>query len=183
MRRFRVLPLVVLSLVCARHAPAVESAADSAAVAWDVAAPPSDGSAGGWGWRDVPLDVTTGTWMSVDVSPDGRTLVFDLLGDIYAMPIEGSADGSRVTRLAAGRQWDMQPRFSPDGQWIAFVSDRTGQGGKGGDNIWVMRTDGSDLRQVTKETFRLVTQPAWTPDSQFIVARKHFTGRRSLGAG
>jgi imidazolonepropionase-like amidohydrolase/Tol biopolymer transport system component len=150
---------------------------------WDVSNPPSDGTLGGWGWKDVALDVTEGTWMSVDVSPDGRTIVFDMLGDIYTMPIEGSADGSRVTCIASGLQWDMQPRFSPDGTRIAFVSDRTGENGKGGDNIWVMGVDGSGPRQITKETFRLVTQPVWMPDGQAIVARKHFTSRRSLGAG
>lgn len=161
----------------------VVKADSAAAVKWDVANPPTDGSHGGWGWHDAPLDVDTGTWMSVDVSPDGRSVVFDLLGDIYTMPIAGSADGSQVRCIAEGVQWDMQPRFSPDGQSIAFVSDRTGQGGKGGDNIWVMKTDGTQSRQVTHETFRLVTQPVWMPDSQYIVARKHFTGRRSLGAG
>ncbi|MFA6044953.1 MAG: amidohydrolase family protein [Phycisphaerales bacterium] len=150
---------------------------------WDVANPPTDGSLGGWGWHDINLDTTTGTWTTLDVSPDGQTIVFDLLGDLYTMPIGGSEDGSQVTCIASGRQWDMQPRFSPDGKWIAFVSDRTGDNGKGGDNIWIMHPDGSGVRQITKETFRLVTQPVWTPDSQYIVARKHFTSRRSLGAG
>lgn len=150
---------------------------------WDVANPPTDGSLGGWGWHDINIDSSTGTWTTLDVSPDGQTIVFDLLGDLYTMPIAGSEDGSRVTCIAAGRQWDMQPRFSPDGKWIAFVSDRTGENGKGGDNIWVMRPDGSGTHQITKETFRLVTQPVWMPDSQYIVARKHFTSRRSLGAG
>lgn len=150
---------------------------------WDVAAPLSDGSMGGWGWSDVPLDVTEGTWISLDVSPDGRSIVFDLLGDLYTMPIEGSADGAAVKCIAEGIQWDMQPRFSPDGQWIAFTSDRTGDNGKGGDNIWVVASDGSSPRQITRESFRLVTQPVWMPDSQGIVARKHFTSRRSLGAG
>lgn len=150
---------------------------------WDVANPPSNGSMGGWGWKEVKLDTDEGTWISLDVSPDGKTIVFDLLGDIYTMPILGSADGSQVKCIAAGRQWDMQPRFSPDGKSIAFVSDRTGEGGKGGDNIWVMKTDGSQPRQITRETFRLLTQPIWTPDGQSIIARKHFTSRRSLGAG
>lgn len=151
--------------------------------AWDVANPPTDGSLGGWGWKDVSLDVDEGTWMSVDISPDGRTIAFDLLGDLYTMPIEGSADGSGVRCVSEGIQWDMQPRFSPDGKWIAFVSDRTGENGKGGDNIWIMKPDGTGLRQISKEGFRLVTQPVWMPDSEGIVARKHFTSRRSLGAG
>jgi imidazolonepropionase-like amidohydrolase/Tol biopolymer transport system component len=191
MRRFVVSVVLALGLLVLWTAgPAMASAAEpaakadsSTAVKWDVATPPTDGTNGGWGWHDAPLDVATGTWMSVDVSPDGATLVFDLLGDIYTMPIAGSADGALVKCIAQGLQWDMQPRFSPDGQWIAFVSDRTGKDGKGGDNIWIMKTDGSQPRQVTHETFRLVTQPAWMPDSQYIVARKHFTGRRSLGAG
>lgn len=182
---FRILGFALgLGFVMAVAASAATAPVDSTAAAkWDVSDPPTDGSHGGWGWRDAPLDVDQGTWMSVDVSPDGGTIVFDLLGDIYTMPAAGSADGSQVRCIADGLPWDMQPRFSPDGQWIAFVSDRTGDGGKGGDNIWIMKTDGSGPRQITKEAFRLVTQPAWLPDSQFIVARKHFTARRSLGAG
>ena len=123
--------------------PTTAAAVDTAAAKWDVADPPTDGSHGGWGWQDASLDVDTGTWMSVDVAPDGGTVVFDLLGDIYTMPIGGSSDGSQVRCIAEGLQWDMQPRFSPDGQWIAFVSDRTGEGGKGGDNIWIMKPDGT----------------------------------------
>ena len=71
----------------------------------------------------------------------------------------------------------MQPRYSPSGTEIAFTSDRGG-----GDNIWVMNRDGSGARAITKETFRLLNGPDWTPDGNFIVARKHFTSRRSLGA-
>ncbi|MBV1856800.1 MAG: amidohydrolase family protein [Nannocystaceae bacterium] len=68
--------------------------------------------------------------------------------------------------------------FSPDGKWLAFTSDRDGA-----DNIWVMPAAGGEPRQITKEDFRLVNSPAWTPDGQFIVAHKHFTARRSLGSG
>ena len=122
----------------------------------------------------VNLDVDTGTWMSVDVSPDGKEIVFDLLGDLYTMPIAGGEARS----LTSGIPWDMQPRYSPDGKWIAFTSDRSG-----GDNIWIVDREGKNPQQVTKETFRLPNSPAWTPDSQFIAARKHFTGTRSAGRG
>lgn len=140
---------------------------DTAAPKWDVQAPPGPS-------RDIPLDVTEGTWMSLDVSPDGQEIVFDLLGDIYVMPISGGE--ARV--IASGVAWDMQPKYSPDGRQIAFTSDRGG-----GDNIWVMDRDGSNPTQVSNESFRLLNQPDWSPDGQFIVARKHFTSGRSLGAG
>lgn len=123
---------------------------------------------------EIELDTDEGTWMSLDVSPDGSHVVFDLLGDIYIMPI----GGGDATALTSGLPWDMQPRFSPDGTRIAFTSDRGG-----GDNIWTMARDGSDMHQVTKETFRLLNSPAWSPDGKYIVARKHFTSTRSLGAG
>jgi len=134
---------------------------------WDVANPPLPR-------RQIPIDVTEGTWMNVDVSPDGQTIAFDLLGDIYTMPITGG----RATAIASGLPWEVQPRFSPDGSRIAFTSDRGG-----GDNIWVMNINGSEMRQVTNEDFRLLNQPDWSPDGRFIVARKHFTTGRSLGAG
>jgi len=124
--------------------------------------------------KQVPIKVDEGTWMDVDVSPDGQTLAFTLLGDIYTMPITGGTP----RRIAEGLAWDVQPRFSPDGTRIAFTSDRGG-----GDNIWVMNLDGSDKRQVTKEDFRLLNQPTWSPDGRFIAAKKHFTTQRSAGTG
>lgn len=124
--------------------------------------------------KQVPISTDEGTWMDVDVSPDGQTLAFTLLGDIYTMPITGGTP----KRIAEGLSWDVQPRFSPDGTRIAFTSDRGG-----GDNIWVMNTDGSDKRQVTKEDFRLLNQPAWSPDGRYIAAKKHFTTERSAGTG
>ncbi|MEO1167792.1 MAG: amidohydrolase family protein [Pseudomonadota bacterium] len=134
---------------------------------WDVSNPPLP-------TRPVNIDVTEGTWMNVDVSPDGGTIAFDLLGDIYTMPIAGGTP----TRIASGLAWEVQPRFSPDGSRIAFTSDRGG-----GDNIWVMDRNGANMRQVTNEEFRLLNQPDWSPDGQYIVARKHFTTGRSLGTG
>lgn len=154
---------------------------------WDIESVPAE-------QREQPIDVTEGTWINLDVSPDGKTIVFDLLGDLYQMPISG-ADGSQgryPIKLTSGVAWDMQPRFSPDGRQIAFTSDRRGKSGKAGDNIWILQrnADGEPgdeldarLRQVTNETYRLVTGAAWTPDGQYLVARKHFTSRRSLGAG
>ena len=123
--------------------------------------------------REVPIETDEGTWMSVDVSPDGEEIVFDLLGDLYIVGKSGQA-----RPITSGLAWDMQPRFSPDGKSIAFTSDRGG-----GDNIWIIDRDGSNPRAVTKETFRLLNSPAWSPDGEYVIARKHFTSRRSLGAG
>ena len=124
--------------------------------------------------QKVDINVTDGTWMNVNVSPDGKTIVFDLLGDIYQMPISGG----EATQIASGIAWQMQPVYSPDGKYIAFTSDEDG-----GDNIWIMNADGTNPHPVTSETFRLLNSPAWSPDSQYLVARKHFTASRSLGAG
>jgi len=134
---------------------------------WDVNNPPGP-------HHDVAIDVSEGTWLSLDVSPDGKEIAFDLLGDIYAIPI----GGGEAKALTSGVAWDMQPRYAPNGKWIAFTSDRAG-----GDNIWIMNRDGSEPKQVTKETFRLLNSPNWMPDSELIVAHKHFTSERSLGAG
>lgn len=120
------------------------------------------------------IETDEGTWMNLDVSADGKDIVFDLLGDIYSMPITGG----NATLLSGGVPWDIQPRFSPNGKYISYTSDKNGA-----DNIWIMNRDGSGKRQVTKETFRLLNNATWTPNSEYLVARKHFTGSRSLGAG
>jgi len=156
--------LLTLSLLLAAG-PAVSE--DAPPEPWDVAQPPG-------ATREVRIDVDSGTWMSLDVSPDGTTIAFDLLGDIYLLPIEGGA----ARAIDSGMAWSMQPRFSPDGFEIAYISDAGG-----GDNIWIRKLDGSGVRQLTREDFRLVNNPWWSPDGQYIAARKHFTTTRSLGTG
>ncbi|WP_411817413.1 amidohydrolase family protein [Hyphococcus sp. DH-69] len=143
------------------------SAVCAAETEWDVTAPPLP-------TRDIEIDVDEGTWMSLDVSPDGKMIAFDLLGDIYVLPITGGD----AKPIASGIAWEMQPRFSPDGKKIAFTSDRAG-----GDNIWIMNIDGSDKQQVTKEKFHLLNNATWSPDGQYLAARKHYTTQRSLGVG
>ena len=116
------------------------------------------------------LEFTTDevTWLSVDVSPDGRTLVFDLLGDLYTLPI----DGGTATRIVGGLSFESQPTCSPDGKHIAFLSDRTGV-----ENLWMADADGANPRAVSKDgrtatVRRSWCRPAWTPDGQYIVVSK-----------
>ena len=169
----RLAAILVLTVLASQATAQAAPAPDDKAVApakpkWNVNAPP------GMTTRQIRIAVDNGTWMNVDVSHDGKRIAFDLLGDIYVMPIAGGTP----TRIAEGLAYEQQPRFSPDDKRIAFTSDRGG-----GDNIWVMNADGGDKRQVTKEDFRLLNQPSWSPDGRFIVAKKHFTTGRSLGTG
>jgi len=136
---------------------------------WNVSNPE-----GNWNFKDLKLSTNEGTWMNLDISPDGKSIVFDLLGDIYIM----NSNGGKAKILREGLPFEIQPRFSPDGKQISFTSDAGG-----GDNIWVMNTDGSDAKQITKENFRLLNNAIWTPDGDYLIARKHFTSGRSLGAG
>jgi Tol biopolymer transport system component len=118
--------------------------------------------------RKATFTTTEGTWMSLDVSPDGRTIVFDLLGDLYTLPIAGG----KATRITEGMAYDAQPRFSPDGETLVFVSDRSG-----GDNVWTMRLDFTDTTQVTQGNTSLYLSPEWMPDGEHIVVS------RSAGLG
>ncbi|MBR9989254.1 MAG: PD40 domain-containing protein [Gemmatimonadetes bacterium] len=145
----------------------LQSAAPTIPERWDVTTPTGPS-------RTVEFETSEGTWMNVDVSPDGGTLVFDLLGDIYTMPVAGG----RATLVLGGHAFETMPRFSPDGRRIAFTSDRDGI-----ENIWTADINGGDLRQISRDRERQVSNPAWAPDGEYIVARKHFRNTRSLGSG
>ena len=113
--------------------------------------------------RKASFTATKGTWMSLDVSPDGKTIVFDLLGDLYTVPIAGG----KATRITDGMAFDAQPRFSPDGQSVVFVSDRSG-----GDNVWTMRLDFTDTTQITQGNTSSYFSPEWLPDGDHIVVSR-----------
>jgi Tol biopolymer transport system component len=158
---------LALALCLAFALPAFAADKDKKEAKWDVDAPHGP-------TKTVNFTVDEGTWLDLDVSRNGKDIVFSLLGDLYLLPIEGG----KAQRLTSGAAWDVQPRFSPDGQWIAYTSDRGG-----GNNLWRVKRDGSGAVQVSKEDFRLLNNPAWTPDGQYLIGRKHFTSERSLGAG
>ncbi|MFW6198886.1 MAG: amidohydrolase, partial [Acidobacteriota bacterium] len=128
------------------------------------------GDAGGRGYdlplepaRTVEFSTDEGTWMSVDVSPAGDTLVFDLLGDLYTLPLEGG----EATPLTEGMAMDRQPRYSPDGGRIVFVSDRGGS-----DEVWVMDADGGDPRALTEGDDGPYVSPVWTPDGDWVLVSR-----------
>ena len=111
--------------------------------------------------RLVPLDMTEGSWISLDVSPDGETIVFDFLGDLFTIPIAGGD----ATQLTSGMAFDAQPRFSPDGSRIVYTSDADG-----GQNVWVMDSDGSGPVQISKGPSNRAESPEWMPGGDYVVA-------------
>ncbi|MFL2433538.1 MAG: amidohydrolase family protein [Vicinamibacterales bacterium] len=111
--------------------------------------------------RTFSLDTDEGTWISVDVSPNGDTVVFDLLGDLYTMPLTG---GEAVS-LTDGMPYDNQPRYSPDGSEVVFVSDRDGS-----ENLWLIDIASRETRQLTNGSTKSYESPEWLPDGNYVVA-------------
>ncbi len=107
----------------------------------------------------IVFETDEGSWMSLDVSPNGESLVFELLGDIYKLPIVGGVAEPIIT----GRDFASQPRYSPDGEQLVFVSDRSGE-----DNLWLANADGSGLTQLSKRSDGELISPAWSKDGQTI---------------
>ena len=130
-------------------------AAQDEVEAWDVTLARGD-------TRDIDFETDEGTWMSLDVSPDGQWVIFDLLAHVYRVPIAGG-DAESLTQ-GSGVALNYHPKFSPDGTRIAFISDRAGQ-----NNLWVMDSDGSNPRQVQNSLETRVTMPEWTADGEYIL--------------
>jgi Tol biopolymer transport system component len=113
--------------------------------------------------RTLEFKTDEGTWMALDLSPDGQTIVFELLGDLYTIP----AAGGEAKRLVGGIHFDMQPRWSPDGKKIAFISDRSGA-----ENLWLVDADGSNPKALTTGRKTNMASPTWSPDGNYVVVSK-----------
>lgn len=134
---------------------------------WDVLNPPFD-------LATVSIDTAQTTWSSLDVTPDGKKFVFDMLGDLYITDIKGG----NAKALTQDFAWNIHPAVSPDGTKIAFISDRGGLS-----NLWVMNQDGSHLKQLSTEKNNLIHSPKWSPDGQYIAVSKGIMSSRSIPAG
>ncbi|MDY8134561.1 amidohydrolase family protein [Aquimarina sp. 2201CG5-10] len=118
--------------------------------------------------RTIEFTTDKGTWISLDVSPDGKTIVFDLMGDIYSIPV----NGGKATQITSGMAYDVHPRYSPDGKSLVFISDKSGS-----DNIWTLDLATKEDKQITKEKKHNFFSAEWTPDGEYLVGGK---GRRNI---
>jgi Tol biopolymer transport system component/imidazolonepropionase-like amidohydrolase len=136
--------------------------------AWDVTRPRGE-------TRSIDFVTSEGTWMTVDVSPDGKTLVFDLLGHIYTISSDGG--DARVLTGDSGVAVNFQPAYSPDGSRIAFISDRSGQ-----NNLWIMNADGSSPRIIEQNLEVRHSLPRFTSDGRFVLARRSALSEERRGS-
>jgi Tol biopolymer transport system component len=109
--------------------------------------------------RTISFNTTEGTWMSLDVSPDGKSIIFDLVGDLYSIPFRGG----EAKRITSGIAFDSQPVFSPNGEMISFISDRGGS-----ENLWVANLDGSNPKQLTESNDWQFASPIFSNDGNYV---------------
>src|SRR4029453_5640542 len=122
------LVLALIALPVERSGPFSEEKKADDKKAGEKKAPKLDINATPENARKVEFTTDEGTWMSVDVSLDGKTILFDLLGDLSRVGIAGG----QAARVTWGPAFDYAGRFSPDGKSIVFCSDRGGNM-----NLWL----------------------------------------------
>ncbi len=109
--------------------------------------------------RTIEFETTEVTAPDVAVSPDSEWLIFNMLGHLFRLPVEGGT----AEQLTFGPYYDTDPSVSPDGARVAFVSDRDGSEG----NVFVVDLSTGAITQVTREPW--AARPTWTPDGRGIV--------------
>lgn len=120
--------------------------------------------------RKIEFTTNQGTWISVDVHPNGQTIIFDMMGDLYTIPISGGT----AERVTEGMPYDVHPRYSPDGKSILYISDKSGS-----DNIWTLDLETKEETQLTKDKNKGHFSADWSPDGEYIVGT---AGRRNIKA-
>lgn len=121
--------------------------------------------------RKIEFSTQQGTWLSLDVSPDGQSIIFDLIGDLYLLPMQGG----EAKKITHGMGFNSQPSFSPDGKKIAYISDSGGS-----ENVWIADMDGKSAKQLSQDEQSEFTSPVWTPDGNYVIAGR--TTQFPLGA-
>ncbi len=113
-----------------------------------------------------PSRVTTGSrrWANPEPSPDGARVVFSSIGqpegDLYIKRL----DGGPPQQLTGDAAKDRFPHWSPDGQWISTMSDRSGR-----IELWKIRPDGSELKQMTEGGGGY---HAWSPNGSRVAVNR-----------
>jgi len=120
--------------------------------------------------RSRPFPFTQNA-LSPTISADGNRLAYEertWRADIYRVNLLEETDpalvgGIQGERFVSSTRWDAAPRFSPDGNYVAFASERSGSR-----EIWVCDNQGRDPRQLTFFKEAASTFPSWSPDSKRI---------------
>ena len=107
-------------------------------------------------WKDV-----SGQISRMDVAPNGERVVVAARGDIFTLPAKSGITYNLTNSSNAN---DRNPQWSPDGKWIAYISDKNGEF-----NIWLRDAFTGEEKMLTKDLKTYIFDLKWAPDSRSIL--------------